>query len=707
MSSGYRLFFSILATAASLSITTAATLRVPDTYATIQAGIDAAVNGDTVLVATGTFTGEGNRGIDTWGKEIVVRSDCGSDSTVIDCGFIRNGFIFTTHENRSTKLDGFAVKNGSDESGGGIYCLQSSPTISDCTLSGNAASAGGGIYCKQSSPSIVNCMIYANSAVDGGGIYCFNASYPMIQNCIISDNTAAEYGGGIGTYWNGNPTVTDCSITGNTVSLHSGGGISIESSAPIINACFISDNFAQMGGGLFYINCRDQGPVISGCTIIANTAEDFGGGICVLTSIGEISNCIISDNIVTDQHGGGVSMFGSYSTVSSCLISGNKALEGDGGGLFFFDYGTPVINSCTISGNTASGEGGGIHCDWHSSPVFNDCDILFNDCPSYIAGGGGVACDGESKPSISRCRIIGNSTGVSGGGIYSEWDAEPWISECLIHGNTADYAGGGIAFYCSDGSITKCTITCNSASENCGGIHIDSSDPPVVNCIIWSNENGQIFKRGSSSPLIVYSDIQGGWPGYGNISEYPGFACIGRRDLRLLGDSPCIDTGNPGEFDPDESRSDMGAYYFDQTKYLTIYMSPDTSEVSQGGSLNILYTVINRNEQPEGFLLNSEVITSEGDTIAVLEAEYYEIPADYSGNARLVHQIPVAAPSGTYQYTSIIGPSPSETYAEDTFFFEVMQVSVVESFLCGRLPSNYAWHGGFMQELEAEMKKRE
>ncbi len=62
----------------------AATIHVPGDQPTIQAGIDAAMDGDIVLVADGTWTGVGNRDIDFLGKAITVRSENGPDSCIID-----------------------------------------------------------------------------------------------------------------------------------------------------------------------------------------------------------------------------------------------------------------------------------------------------------------------------------------------------------------------------------------------------------------------------------------------------------------------------------------------------------------------------------------------------------------------------------------------------------------------------------------------
>lgn len=114
-------------------------LYVPTEYPTIQAGINSAVDGDTVLVADGTYIGTGNKNLTFGGKAIAVRSENGPESCIIDCQNSGRGVYFNSDEDTCSVFSGFTITHGYYWAGAGIYCVYSSPTISDCYLVENTA----------------------------------------------------------------------------------------------------------------------------------------------------------------------------------------------------------------------------------------------------------------------------------------------------------------------------------------------------------------------------------------------------------------------------------------------------------------------------------------------------------------------------------------------------------------------------------------
>ena len=120
------------------------TISVPGDYPTIQAGIDAAAPGDTVMVADGVYTRYGNRNIEFNGKAVLLRSANGPENCVIDCEMGGIGFYFMSGEGPATEVRGFTIRNGCDGYYFGAIAIESSsPTIADNIITGNIAYSSG------------------------------------------------------------------------------------------------------------------------------------------------------------------------------------------------------------------------------------------------------------------------------------------------------------------------------------------------------------------------------------------------------------------------------------------------------------------------------------------------------------------------------------------------------------------------------------
>ncbi len=233
----------------------------PADFNSIQAAIDDVntIDGDKIVVSEGTYY----ESINTNGKAITIRSTNHLDSntvlnTIIDSN--GSGYCITVDsgEDTNTVIKGFLITGV----GGGIYCYNSSPTITNCSISGN--SEGHTMFCLVSNPTLTNCIFSGNSASgDGGGMVC-GAGNPTLTNCIFSGNSANYDGGGMSCS-NSNPKLTNCTFSGN--------------SAP------------GSGGGMYCLGgCN---PALNNCTLIGNSANDYGGGI-----YSESSNPILTDSFL-------------------------------------------------------------------------------------------------------------------------------------------------------------------------------------------------------------------------------------------------------------------------------------------------------------------------------------------------------------------------------------------------------------------------
>ncbi len=188
-----------------VSIGQAATINVPDDEPTIQAGIDATANGDTVLVSSGTYTGSGNHGISIGGKVLTLMSQEGPTNTVIDGEGNQSRAI--SIDSSDVSVQGFTIQN----SGGAIAIQKAFVEISDCRIERNRAPQGGGIRIASSSVTINECIIYDNQAGPhpdggwGGGIFCTDESSLALQNCTVFNNEAT------GPIWDGHGIVLNAS----------------------------------------------------------------------------------------------------------------------------------------------------------------------------------------------------------------------------------------------------------------------------------------------------------------------------------------------------------------------------------------------------------------------------------------------------------------------------------------------------------------
>ncbi len=306
----------------------AATIRVPADRPNIQAGINAASDGDTVLVADGTYTGYGNWDISFAGKAILLRSENGPANCIIDATGRRNGFTIFRGESRRTVVSGLKIINARYW---GIEIIDASPTINNCIVEGN----DGGIKVR-GEELLVDVLIRKTRVRDNDdvGITVSYAQATVIDS-VISDNGIGSSSalGGVYTYLS-TITLENCIIKRN-VSTEDGGGLYCGSGYQFTDYCI-----ARM----------------TNCTVVDNIAEGYGGGVCT--------------HPVT------------WLTMKNCIFTGNSAGTGDQ--LAFFDwYYVPSdiwLAYCDVVGGIYD------ECFVYMGPT-----VLHKD-PLFVTGPGGAFC---------------------------------------------------------------------------------------------------------------------------------------------------------------------------------------------------------------------------------------------------------------------------------------------------------------------------
>jgi len=282
----------------------------------IQAAIDNANDYDEIKIAPGIY----NEAINFNGKAVRLYSSGGSEVTIIDGTGHCHVVQCVSGEDANTILEGFTITGGKaddnspHDSGGGMYNGYGSPTVINCTFSGNLAIQGGGMY-NNGNPTVTNCTFSNNSATDdGGGMFNYGSS-PTLTNCTFRGNSATQRGGGMFN-WESNPTVINCTFTLNSTDY--GGGVYNLGQSPTITNCTFSNNTADYGGGMYNTG---SSPTLTNCTFCNNTA-DYGGGMCNWDFVNaKVINCTFSGN--ASGEGGGMLNYQSKPTVTNCILWGD------------------------------------------------------------------------------------------------------------------------------------------------------------------------------------------------------------------------------------------------------------------------------------------------------------------------------------------------------------------------------------------------
>ena len=406
------------------SVAVARIINIPADYSTIQVGIDASNNGDTVLVQPGIYA----ENINFNGRQIVFGSPflmTGDtmiiSATIIDGEAAGTVVTFGNAEDGATMI-GFTIRNGRAFEGGGIYCDGASPTILNNIITGNSM-IGDGSW--------------------GGGIYCANYSSPTIAHNWIIGNRAG-YGAGIAT----------------------------NNSSPVIDGNFIFGNAAtwsEVGGNGGGIYCSGpSSPIISGNYIRSDSAYWGGGGIACFNNV----QALIEGNTISENVGGGIQLGIGYSTLKDNIIIGNSS-EFSGGGIECYDFSGYISNNI-IAGNSAS-SGGGIFC---YSQLFTPSianNVIYNNSSGIYCARSSLAIvnsilwendeyeiqvDSLSNPLVTYCDIQGGWAGI--GNI----DTDPLLRHTL------------------DGDYHLQSITCGDLADSpcIDAGHPDSTDGEL-NCV--------------------------------------------------------------------------------------------------------------------------------------------------------------------------------------------------------------------------------
>lgn len=282
------LFFTMILALLPAPVSGATILVRPDgtgDQPTILTAVMASVAGDTILLASGTFSGSGNREIAITGKNLYILSEIDDfNSCILDLGGYQ-GLNFSSTSAVASVVRGIGFTGGSASQGGGIYASVAWLRVENCGFEMNSASShGGGIYTYNGTYVIEDCVFTENDSRYGGGLYFQGGSLTVVR-CEFFENSA-ETGAGISLNPTGSVTVRECLIVNNTAQNY-GGGIYNNTPGTYVFSCTLARNGAGMGGGGIYNH--SGGWIGIDHTIIALTT--MGGSYGGTTQIYTIACC--------------------------------------------------------------------------------------------------------------------------------------------------------------------------------------------------------------------------------------------------------------------------------------------------------------------------------------------------------------------------------------------------------------------------------
>ncbi len=319
------------------------------------------------------------------------------------------------------------------------------------------------------------------------------------------------------------------------------------------------------------------GTVVAGLTIINGHCPDDGGAIQCMGGSPTIYNCTFVGNR-SDDDGGAIFGAGD-ATITGCTFTGNSS-QHKGGAICWVGE-SPTITHCTFTQNSADEGGMAIWCGWPGTPTISYCTVSGNTCTedSGETGSAAIQLSEGTCAIVTNCTITGNDGGAVGGaGVWCE-SSSATIANCTISANTGSPGGGGIGCLGGDLTVTNCLVTghlqgigclggyamienCTVAGNDWGLITVLYGTIDLANCIAWGNQN--LVDNYGGQIVVTYSDVQGGWPGEGNIEAGPCFVDPNGpdgdpntwedNDYHLGAHSRCINAGRPT--DPNDPNTD-------------------------------------------------------------------------------------------------------------------------------------------------------
>ena len=278
-------------------------IHVPADHVTIQAAINAAADGDEIILPAGTF----HQSIDFAGKAVKLSCSAGPDKTIIRGNGSGPTVSITRGEGPDTVLQGCIFEGGSAQNGGAMYIWYSSPIIIGCTFIDNVAGEMGGAVAifDFSEPTFIDCEFTGNRAIFGGAIGIRNELdhiAAVVTDCRFTNNFAIVGGAIVAVghssseNYRWNLSLANCEFKRNKADVVGGAILGGWGTATLTNCVFDRNSSDFVVGGASLGNTLTN---LSNCVFYRNTADDEGGALQVEGGDVTVSNSVLWANSPT------------------------------------------------------------------------------------------------------------------------------------------------------------------------------------------------------------------------------------------------------------------------------------------------------------------------------------------------------------------------------------------------------------------------
>ncbi|MEZ4239737.1 MAG: right-handed parallel beta-helix repeat-containing protein [Myxococcota bacterium] len=521
-------------------------------YATIQAAIDDAIDGDVLDICAGTY----HERLSVTGKAITLHAQGGPGTTIVDAQTF--GRALAVSGAADVTVDGLDLINGLDANTGGVvWCDASTLNVRNARIANGVSGNGGGMAVIGCDGGVSDSTFEDSRGWSGGGLFVDGGTFVARRSTFTGNH--ADWSGGA-MFGNAGAQMLESTFDGND-SRYGGAVYILDGTGEVSDNTFTNNSSTDDGGALYVLN---GSPLVKGNWFESNDSGDEGGGLRI-----KLATSVIRGNTFQYNHAnyrGGASKI-SHEAVE---LYDNVFVDNDAwseGGALYMKESASLLSGNRFSLNS-SAYGGALSIDtgWGGTDLV-DCEFLDNTA-SQDGGQVYVNLPGYAT-TFTRVTMTGG-TARRGGAVFGD-DSELVLHNVVLDRNAASVSGGALFLSQVTGDLANVVSWRSSAPSGRAVTIANGGAFDIVNSVFGRSATGPALQLNSgAAPTVRYSVFSSnavrtaGFPDPvgidGNVDGVPKFRSPGTGDFRLKPRSPLVDAGDPAILDPDGTVSNIGRY---------------------------------------------------------------------------------------------------------------------------------------------------